>query len=110
MRDEQFTNRQGETYVLGEDFSKDGPYRPLVMQGDGRKQWQPYKRNSGSYQSYSSRRHQARFLNYKGYVPYWFQDLFESVWDRIKLIAITAIISPIVFEAMPVLLKALFQP
>ncbi len=111
MRNDQYTNSQGETYVYREDLSRDGFYRPLAIvvnedSGARRSSW----RKPRSYRSYSSRRRQPRFWNYKGYVPYWFQDLCESVMDRVKVVLITAIISPILFAKLPALLSVLFQP
>ena len=110
MQNDQFTNRQGETYVLEQDSIETRDRRPLVIQGDGGRQRQPYRGNSRSYRSYSSPRGRRPSGNYKGYVPYWFQDLFEHVWDRITLIAITAIGSHIVFVELPVALRAFYQP
>lgn len=109
MQIEQYTPR-GKTYVLGEDLSRDGAYSPLVVEVENRSRGKQYRRYSIPYRGYSSRRYQARFWNYKGYVPYWFQDLCESAWDRMKLIAITAIVSPIVVAHLPALLREIFQP
>lgn len=110
MRNEQYTS-QGETYVLGEDFSRDGFRRPVVIQvktgrggrgGDG---------NSSFYQSKSwPSRNDPPFGNYKGYVPDWYRKMREHKVDRMKLIGITAIVSPIVVAKLPLLFQLLFQP
>jgi len=110
MQNEQFTNRQGETYVLGEDFIGTRDRRPVVIHVDGGKQRQRYREHSRSDWSDSAPRRRRSFGNYKGYVPYWFQDLFEHFWDRIRLIAFTAIASHVVFVELPVALRALYQP
>jgi hypothetical protein len=110
MRSDQHTYRQGETYVLGEDFSTEDAYRPIVLRASGRKRGQRYRGNSGFNRSYDFRRRSPRFWNYKGYVPYWFQDLCESVWDKMKLIAITLIVSQVLSAYLPTVLRAFLQP
>ncbi len=112
MHDEQYTRPKGETYVPEVDFSRDGFPRPkaivIVKRGGGHG---GYRRSQDYYGSDGFRqKSKGKFWNYKGYVPYWFQDLCEAIWDRLKLIIITAIISPILFEKLPILLRFLFQP
>jgi hypothetical protein len=108
MSDDQFTYRQGETYVLEGDSNRTRDHRPLVFEVRSESQGQRYQGRPSSYRSYSVPR--RRFWNYKGYVPNWFQDLCDSVWDRFKLIAITAVASPIIVAKFPALFRALFQP
>ncbi len=108
MQNEQDTAK-GETFVMEEDPSRKGYYRPLaIRRGDERS-----SRNRGGWssnRSYYQPRSNSKFGTYRGYIPYWYRDLKEHQWDRWKLIGITALVSPVLLAKLPMLLKFLVQP
>jgi hypothetical protein len=111
MRNEQYTSANGETYVLGEDFSRDGFRRPVVIQVKTEREGRGGGSNPGFYQSRSwPNRNDPPFGSYEGYVPQWYRKLRKHKVDRMKLIGITAIVSPIVVAKLPLLFQLLFQP
>lgn len=97
---------KGETFVMEEDPSTPGLYRPVVIMDEKRP---GYRGRWSANQRYYSPRRASQFGTYRGYIPYWYQDLKAHQWDRRKLIAITAVASPIILTVLPRLL-ALFQP
>lgn len=110
MKDEQYTAK-GETFVIEEDFSKDGIRRPVVIhvnagRGD----------RSGGYDSgfYRSRdwidRYEPPFGTYTGYVAPWYRKLHAHREDRRSLMIITAVVSPIVVAKLPLLFQLFYQP
>src|SRR5690349_13446711 len=108
MNYEQYTRPKGETYVLGEDITRDGFSRPVVIEVNRRGRGDGYQRRS--YRSdYWPRRSDPDFGNYTGYVPQWYRNLNKHKTDRRKLIAITAIASAIMSAKLPLVLS-LFQP
>jgi len=108
MNNEQYTAK-GETFVMEEDPSRNGFYRPLVIHV---KDKNGSRKGGGwrSYRSYYQPRTGAKFGNYKGYVPYWYRDLRDHQWDRWKLIGVTALVAPVLFEKLPALLRVFLQP
>ena len=107
MTFDQYAHR-GETYIMCTDSNGNVFFRPEIR--GRRRRGKRQGRNRWKGHSYRSDfRHQRRFMGHKGYIPDWFIDLFDSVWDRMKLIWITAIASPILFLKLPLVLE-LFQP
>lgn len=110
MRNEQYTS-QGETYDSGGDFSRDGFRRPVIIQVKTERGGTGGGGYSGFYPSKSwPSRNDPPFGDYEGYVPQWYRKLRKHRVNRIKLIGITAIVSPIVVVKLPLLFQLLFQP
>ena len=107
MRNDQYTPR-GETYFMCTDSSGNVFFRPAQTGWKHRGRGRAHNRRTRhSYQG--GFRYRRGFMGHKGYIPDWFMDLYESVWDRMKLIWITAIVSPILFLKLPLVFQ-MFQP
>ena len=109
MKYDQYTRTKGEAYVLGEDITRDGFNRPVVIEMNrggrgGGNQWRSYRSD------YWSRRNDPDFGTYTGYVPQWYRNFRRHRMDRWKLIGITALVSPILFAKLPVVIRLLFLP
>lgn len=118
MNYDQYTRTKGETYVLEEDITRDGFRRPVVIEmnrGRGRKgdgyQWRSYRSD------YWNRHEDPDFKNYVGYMPDWYRRFRKhevirqaEKWKQRKLLVVTALVSPILFAKLPLVLSLLFQP
>jgi hypothetical protein len=105
MKNTQYTAK-GETFVMEEDPSSPGLYRPVLSMGQRQSQ---SRGGRSSYPSYYRPRSNSKLGTYRGYIPYWYRDYLEHKWDRQKLIGITAVVSPIILTVLPRLL-GFFQP
>jgi hypothetical protein len=111
MHDEQYTGPKGETYVLEEDPSRNGFYRPLVIKGTNGGRGRKFRYGDHlTYRPKSSSRSFVKLFGQWFFIEPWALKILSVFWDRTKLIVIVAIISPILFEKLPILLRFFFQP
>jgi hypothetical protein len=104
MKNDQYAAK-GETFVMEEDPSKNGFYRPLVIREkvERRGRW-------GSNRSYSLPSRDTSFWDYDGYTPYWYQNMRKHNRNRWKFLAIVLIVSHVLNAKLPALLSVLVQP
>jgi hypothetical protein len=108
MQNKQYTNNQGETYVLWENSNSNGHSSPVLIKVSKQQETGEGGQHSRSYISSSDC--WVKLFGQRFYVPRWAQNFASAVRFQVIFFVFTVIASHIIFVELPVLLRPVLEP